>query len=88
MSSLHARVLLVLNCLATSLDKFLCSWFLFIYLAGILVLLALGFLTPSFYYIPKASLAAVIISAVIFMIDFGSIIPMWTINSKFKCYPK
>ncbi|CAG7730948.1 unnamed protein product, partial [Allacma fusca] len=31
---------------------------------GTLVLLSLAFLTPSFYYIPKASLAAVIISAV------------------------
>lgn len=35
-----------------------------------LVLLALGLLAPYFQYIPKASLSAVIISAVIFMIEF------------------
>lgn len=35
-----------------------------------LVLLALGVLAPYFQYIPKASLSAVIISAVIFMIEF------------------
>lgn len=49
---------------------------------GILVLLSLNFLTSSFYWIPKASLAAVIISAVIFMIDYESIVPMWRISSK------
>lgn len=35
-----------------------------------LVLLALGLLAPYFQYIPKAALSAVIISAVIFMIEF------------------
>uniref|UniRef100_A0A1I8M775 Sodium-independent sulfate anion transporter n=1 Tax=Musca domestica TaxID=7370 RepID=A0A1I8M775_MUSDO len=42
-----------------------------------LVLLALGLLTPYFQYIPKASLSAVIISAVIFMIEFEVIKPLW-----------
>lgn len=51
-------------------------------LSGILVLLSIGFLTPSFYYIPKASLAAVIISAVMFMIEYEAIPIMWRINSK------
>ena len=49
---------------------------------GILVLFALNFLSPSFYYIPKASLAAVIISAVMFMIEFETLAPMWKISSK------
>ncbi|XP_014240670.1 sodium-independent sulfate anion transporter-like [Cimex lectularius] len=44
---------------------------------GVLLLLALGALTPYFYYIPKASLAAVIICAVIFMIEYEVIKPMW-----------
>ncbi|CAL8112209.1 unnamed protein product [Orchesella dallaii] len=51
---------------------------------GIIVILALSFLTPSFYYIPKASLSAVIIAAVIFMIDYEAVIPMWKI-SKIDC---
>lgn len=37
---------------------------------GVLVLLAVGILTPYFHYIPKAALSAVIISAVIFMIEY------------------
>ncbi|ODM99088.1 Sodium-independent sulfate anion transporter [Orchesella cincta] len=51
---------------------------------GIIVILALSFLTPSFYWIPKASLSAVIIAAVIFMIDYEAVIPMWKI-SKIDC---
>ncbi len=49
---------------------------------GILVLLSLNFLTSSFFWIPKASLAAVIIAAVIFMIDYESVVPMWRISSE------
>ncbi|KAH0540910.1 sodium-independent sulfate anion transporter [Cotesia glomerata] len=44
---------------------------------GILVVLALLFLTPYFYFIPKACLAAIIISAVIFMVEVKVIKPMW-----------
>lgn len=44
---------------------------------GILVLLALGLLTPYFHYIPRAALSAVIISAVIFMIEYEVIRPLW-----------
>ncbi|KAJ2945881.1 hypothetical protein O0L34_g4786 [Tuta absoluta] len=44
---------------------------------GILVLLALSLLTPYFYFIPKASLAAVVICAVIFMIEYEVVKPMW-----------
>ncbi|XP_053953552.1 sodium-independent sulfate anion transporter isoform X2 [Anastrepha ludens] len=42
-----------------------------------LVLLALGLLAPYFQYIPKAALSAVIISAVIFMIEFEVVKPLW-----------
>ncbi|XP_044758384.1 sodium-independent sulfate anion transporter-like isoform X2 [Coccinella septempunctata] len=49
---------------------------------SILVLLALGFLTPYFAYIPKASLGAVIISAVIFMIEYEVVKPMWRSSKK------
>lgn len=46
------------------------------------MLLALGFLTPYFAYIPKASLGAVIISAVIFMIEYEVVKPMWRSSKK------
>lgn len=49
---------------------------------AILVILALGFLTPYFAYIPKASLGAVIISAVIFMIEYEIVKPMWRSSKK------
>ena len=51
---------------------------------GTLVILALQFLTPYFYFIPKASLAAVIVCAVIFTIDFEIIYPMWKSKSKWS----
>ncbi|KAK9887722.1 hypothetical protein WA026_000041 [Henosepilachna vigintioctopunctata] len=44
---------------------------------GTLVILALVFFTPYFYYIPKAALAAVIMAAVIFMVEVRVIKPMW-----------
>jgi Sulfate permease family len=49
--------------------------------AGVLVLLALAFLTPLFFYIPDAALAAVIIMAVIDIIDFSMIPHLWRIRS-------
>ncbi|XP_019869621.2 sodium-independent sulfate anion transporter-like [Aethina tumida] len=49
---------------------------------GVMVLLALSFLTPYFAFIPKASLAAVIISAVIFMIEYEVVKPMWRSSKK------
>ncbi|KAE8736508.1 hypothetical protein FOCC_FOCC018037 [Frankliniella occidentalis] len=49
--------------------------------SGMLILLALVLLTPYFYYIPKATLAAVLISAVVFLVDFGILKPLWR-NSK------
>uniref|UniRef100_A0A2S2QQP3 Sodium-independent sulfate anion transporter n=1 Tax=Sipha flava TaxID=143950 RepID=A0A2S2QQP3_9HEMI len=49
---------------------------------GVLIILALSLLTPYFYFIPKAVLAAVIISAVIFMIEYEIVKPMWKSSSK------
>ncbi|XP_044156269.1 sodium-independent sulfate anion transporter isoform X2 [Bufo gargarizans] len=40
-------------------------------LTGLLVIFSLGYLTPLFFYIPKAALAAVIICAVAPMFDLG-----------------
>ncbi|XP_076289246.1 sodium-independent sulfate anion transporter [Lasioglossum baleicum] len=44
---------------------------------GILVLLSLQFLTPYLYFIPNAALAAIIIAAVIFMVELHVIKPIW-----------
>ncbi|XP_039275801.1 sodium-independent sulfate anion transporter [Nilaparvata lugens] len=49
---------------------------------GLLIILALWQLTPYFYFIPKASLAAVIICAVIFMIEYEVVKPMWRSSRK------
>ena len=48
---------------------------------GILVLLALYFLMPSLAYIPKAILAAVIITSVIFLIELDIIKHLWKSRS-------
>ncbi|XP_065158461.1 sodium-independent sulfate anion transporter-like [Atheta coriaria] len=44
---------------------------------GLIVIVSLHFFTPYFYYIPKASLAAVIIAAVVFMVELHVIKPIW-----------
>ncbi|XP_058061912.1 sodium-independent sulfate anion transporter-like [Anopheles bellator] len=44
---------------------------------GLLVLLALGLLTDYFFYIPKSTLAAVIIAAMIFIIEYRAVAEMW-----------
>lgn len=44
---------------------------------GCLVLLSLGFLTGSFKFIPKTTLAAVIICAMIFLVDKDEIKEIW-----------
>nr|XP_054501187.1 LOW QUALITY PROTEIN: sodium-independent sulfate anion transporter [Agelaius phoeniceus] len=49
-------------------------------LAGALVLLSLAYLTSLFYYIPKAALAAVIISAVVPMFDAGIFGTLWRVK--------
>ena len=47
---------------------------------GSVVVLSLLLLTPLFHYIPRAVLAAVIIFAVIFMVDFCHPLQMWRIR--------
>ncbi|XP_061625879.1 sodium-independent sulfate anion transporter isoform X3 [Phyllopteryx taeniolatus] len=47
---------------------------------SVIVLLSLAFLMPAFYYIPKASLAAVIICAVAPMVDYQVVAKMWQIH--------
>ncbi|XP_066909634.1 sodium-independent sulfate anion transporter [Halyomorpha halys] len=47
-----------------------------IYAAG-LALMALGFLGPYFHFIPRASLSAVLISAVVFLIDWKIFRCLW-----------
>jgi sodium-independent sulfate anion transporter 11 len=49
---------------------------------GTMVILALRFLTTYFYFIPKATLASVIVCAVIFMVDVTVIKPMWRSKSE------
>ncbi|XP_070683754.1 sodium-independent sulfate anion transporter [Pempheris klunzingeri] len=47
---------------------------------SVIVLLSLAFLMPAFYYIPKTSLAAVIICAVAPMVDYHVVANMWRIR--------
>ncbi|XP_029286840.1 sodium-independent sulfate anion transporter [Cottoperca gobio] len=49
-------------------------------ITSVIVLLSLAFLMPAFYYIPKASLAAVIICAVAPMVDYHVVAKMWRIR--------
>ncbi|XP_059145187.1 sodium-independent sulfate anion transporter-like [Physella acuta] len=49
-------------------------------LTGTLVIISLFFLTPLFYYIPKCALAAVIIAAVLAMVDFTTIKMIYKAN--------
>ena len=51
---------------------------------GIMAIFALSFLTPYFYYIPKATLSAVLISAVMFLFDWRILQPLVKGSSKFK----
>lgn len=44
---------------------------------AVLVIVALLFLTPHFYYIPKTCLAAVIITAVVFMVEVRVVKPIY-----------
>jgi sodium-independent sulfate anion transporter 11 len=48
---------------------------------GTLVILALAVLMPACAYIPKAALAAVIITAVIFSIEYQLVVPMYRSKS-------
>lgn len=52
-----------------------------------LVVLSLTFLTPCFSYIPKPTLSAVVICAVLFMVEVTMTKLIWKINSKFNNNP-
>ncbi|PKR81956.1 sodium-independent anion transporter [Brumimicrobium salinarum] len=47
-----------------------------------LVILTLVFLTPYFYFLPKAALAAIIIVAIIGLMDFKYLRRLWTIDKR------
>src|SRR5690554_3406823 len=47
-----------------------------------LVVLTLLFLTPYFYYLPKAALAAIIIVAIIGLMDFKYLKRLWSIDKR------
>lgn len=53
------------------------------YFSAALVIMAFTLLTPYFSYIPKPTLAAVIICAVIFMVEVMMTKHIWKIYSKF-----
>lgn len=53
--------------------------------SGTMTLLALSFLTPYFYYIPQSTLAAVLIAAIVFLIDFQIVIVLWKGNKRDAC---
>lgn len=54
---------------------------------GIVVIIALKFFTPYLVYIPKAALAAVIIAAVVFMVELHVVKPMWRTKSSYNRIP-
>ena len=51
---------------------------------GAVVLLALGVLSQAFDYIPKTSLAAIIIAAVLYMVDVKILLTIWKIKSELQ----
>lgn len=53
---------------------------------GLVVIVALLFLTEFFFYIPQTVLAAIIISAVIFQLQYHVILPMWRSKRKLHRY--
>lgn len=51
------------------------------FVTGGIVILALAFLTKTFYYIPKATLAAVVICAMFYLFDYEAIKTLWRSKS-------
>ncbi|MGG6293344.1 SulP family inorganic anion transporter [Leptolyngbya sp. AN02str] len=47
-------------------------------ITGLLIAVTVLFLTPLFYFLPQASLAAIIITAVYKLVDFATLKRMWT----------
>ena len=56
-----------------------------IYTGG-LVILCLAFLMPYCAFIPKATLAAVIITAVVFSVEYEVVLPIWRSKSNTTIY--
>ena len=52
--------------------------------SGVLVLMTLGLLTSTFAYIPKATLAAVIMSAVLSLVEYEVVPLLW--HAKSMCF--
>ncbi|XP_055299974.1 sodium-independent sulfate anion transporter-like isoform X3 [Sitodiplosis mosellana] len=50
--------------------------------SSIMTVLSLSLLTPYFYFIPKATLASVLVIAVMFMIDFKLPVQLWRKNRR------
>ncbi|XP_023314418.1 sodium-independent sulfate anion transporter-like isoform X1 [Trichogramma pretiosum] len=50
--------------------------------SGLMAILALSYLTPYFYFIPKATLSAVLICAVVFLFDWRIFQPLWKGSKK------
>lgn len=50
--------------------------------SGSIILLALSFLTPFFYYIPRSTLSAILMCAVLTLIDYDIIPKLWRSNSE------
>ncbi|KAK7868450.1 hypothetical protein R5R35_011203 [Gryllus longicercus] len=50
--------------------------------SGTIILLALSFLTPYFYFIPRATLSAVLICAVMFMIEWEKALLLWRTSKR------
>lgn len=48
--------------------------------ATVLMLLAIMFLTPHFHLIPRAVLSAVLICAVVYLVDYQIVKPLWKTN--------
>lgn len=49
---------------------------------GVMMLLSLAFLTGTFYYIPKSTLAAIIICAMMYLFDYEAIVLLWKTKSE------
>ena len=58
------------------------SFFLF---AGIIVIMALSFLSPYFNYIPESTLAAILICALFSLIDFKILLRFWRESKRDLC---
>jgi len=53
--------------------------------SGVLVLMTLGLLTSTFAYIPKATLAAVIMCAVLTLVEYEVVPLLWRAKSMCFC---